>query len=1079
MSFFFFFAGDVRVVELVAKTFPIPDNGKVVDSRGDTPLHLAAKHTKNKQAALKVSTALCRYPLDPTVKDKSKNHKQAIDYVLPSDPHYAVIRDAVIKFQSSAQQRTKKRRHKKHSKVTEVPAGSPNIPVTPAKSSPLSQEDAVLISPGVPLQDCVSSTAAPQPLAEGESSFIGDSQNASSTIQTVHDYCIQKDSQDGSKYSKQRWPDHKDCSEMSRSAEVPFKKKKRKATILSCASNSGLTEAEIIGRYIDALKEKEQSYFTTSNKTDKSDSESDSNNSDDDIFPDYLESEGVADDEDKPKPKPKQIYSSTSEVSSQFLGVAATAETKSDDLESLLCYRRFDDLEWEIECTAKVLKFLKHKKMPKVLRKEIVESVYMLVSEMPDRKNYHHEHRNPDIYGTLVKKRNMVLLWEKAIQFSAKFTNDPKDPIYIEVIRIWDIVEKASVSQCVKNIVRSHQHGSESTNAICCKLDELPHSGQGPRMFKTCTDKSSLQFVPPANPAANEYNVVVFHDFSSTLVTKLLTATTSAYDAPMKTWPEEHRIITLTNNESILLLGRSGTGKTTCCLYRMWNQFKSYWNKEPTEAMIPRKKPRVVFSSSADERLSDSMGPEDPSDISFDCSQNKKQLQCNTAANATLSPTSSMPDFEHLHQVFITKNSHLCSQIRKHFYKMAATSEFANSHMAYRKKKSSKNLAEIPEFAYPLFLTSQQFWIMLDGSLEGEPFFPRTEDGELSVKILSSEYDPVGVEEGNEVKTYIEVDSIYFEDKIWKSIPGRNQAQGIDPLLVWMEIKSFIKGSAHALQTESGELSEEEYLSLGESMASNFPEIRPVVYEFYTAYRSYRQFHRYEEQVLFDECDLIHHLYKRLLQTRDPKWSIHNFYVDEVQDFTQSELLTLLCCCNDQNGLFFTGDTAQSIMRDVAFRFEDLRSQFHEFQKVLKQVTIPDIHILSINYRSHSGILEMAGSVLTLLKEYFPKSLDILPVDRGMFQGPSPVLVECCDDEGLKLLLANNKTMPSVIEFGHHQAIIVRTKESVEKLPSFLKQSIVLTVFEAKGLEFDDVLLYNFFTDSRVCCEFNMLKRNT
>lgn len=28
--------------------------------------------------------------------------------------------------------------------------------------------------------------------------------------------------------------------------------------------------------------------------------------------------------------------------------------------------------------------------------------------------------------------------------------------------------------------------------------------------------------------------------------------------------------------------------------------------------------------------------------------------------------------------------------------------------------------------------------------------------------------------------------------------------------------------------------------------------------------------------------------------------------------------------------------------------------------------------------------------------------------------------------------------------------------------------ALVLTVYEAKGLEFDDVLLYNFFTDSEV-----------
>lgn len=38
-----------------------------------------------------------------------------------------------------------------------------------------------------------------------------------------------------------------------------------------------------------------------------------------------------------------------------------------------------------------------------------------------------------------------------------------------------------------------------------------------------------------------------------------------------------------------------------------------------------------------------------------------------------------------------------------------------------------------------------------------------------------------------------------------------------------------------------------------------------------------------------------------------------------------------------------------------------------------------------------------------------------------------------------------------------------------EKIPEELELALVLTVYEAKGLEFDDVLLYNFFTDSEVC----------
>ena len=46
--------------------------------------------------------------------------------------------------------------------------------------------------------------------------------------------------------------------------------------------------------------------------------------------------------------------------------------------------------------------------------------------------------------------------------------------------------------------------------------------------------------------------------------------------------------------------------------------------------------------------------------------------------------------------------------------------------------------------------------------------------------------------------------------------------------------------------------------------------------------------------------------------------------------------------------------------------------------------------------------------------------------------------------------------------------IIVQTNEAKKRIPEALKAGIVLTVFEAKGLEFDDVLLYDFFKDSPV-----------
>lgn len=85
-----------------------------------------------------------------------------------------------------------------------------------------------------------------------------------------------------------------------------------------------------------------------------------------------------------------------------------------------------------------------------------------------------------------------------------------------------------------------------------------------------------------------------------------------------------------------------------------------------------------------------------------------------------------------------------------------------------------------------------------------------------------------------------------------------------------------------------------------------------------------------------------------------------------------------------------------------------------------------------------------------------------------MFQGPTPVLVESCDVNDLALLLRENKKETSNIPFGANQAILVQSKEAKDNLPSIFSDAIGLTIFEAKGLEFDDVLLHNFFSDSMV-----------
>ena len=132
------------------------------------------------------------------------------------------------------------------------------------------------------------------------------------------------------------------------------------------------------------------------------------------------------------------------------------------------------------------------------------------------------------------------------------------------------------------------------------------------------------------------------------------------------------------------------------------------------------------------------------------------------------------------------------------------------------------------------------------------------------------------------------------------------------------------------------------------------------------------------------------------------------------------------------------------------------------------KIHVPQLQQLTINFRSHPGVLQLAASIIDLLKEFFPNSFDCLPGDEGMFPGPIPTVLQSCNVSDLALLMRSNKREASSIEFGAHQVIIVQSEDSKKALPDVLKAGIVLTVFEAKGLEFDDVLLYNFFCDSKV-----------
>ena len=1066
----------------------------MANDKGESPLHMAIKsHWKKDLSTLVLSALLETNLLDPSKRDQSG--KRPLDYLGKSDSRIAMLEEAVRKFKPESSQKQKKQKKKK---------GKGGGSTSDASSTTSSQKEVEKVNSQHPSSESSwRMREKEEPKAEPVYAEL--------TTPNKVEFHIKRLMAKGSSYFQVEVT-------VTASYDVASSPEEEAPKMLEAGPSD---DKEIVQKGVKFSEEKE-----------------------------------VASVDKKDKQKVSKVVNVLPSND-----ISAILTEHADGLD-------FDKLPWEVEVTAKVVKFFKNrKKSSSDIRGAAAKIIYRLAE---GRRSEHlsklvSREKSLQLYEARMTKAARIL-WEKAISYSAILTGPSSIPVYSEVIRVWEIVLdhdnlERRIKYCTEQIEKSHLRGFDASvrwMLMPQKTSEAIEDGEKIRrrersdipvrflLPSTSETKSKHQFIPAASTKDDEYNVTTFYSFDTIAFKSMLLGTNDRRDFPFKEWQKEHEIIKLTQREAILLLGRSGTGKTTCCLYRLWNEFKNFWNPESNTFgwKIPRRRliPPAILVLSAedteskeDQEESDESGIEssteektapatkDPpsvakskvQELKFEEKVDDSPDECGATPISSATPTSASQGIspspnanvfqvgenmeiieENLHQVFITKNYVLCDQMKKRFYNMAAAFDFLDQHLKHEVTDLGNDLSKLDDCAFPLFLTARQFYILLDNSLcDGRAFFKRDEEGNLKVKITSLDYDHEDPDilldlehsdsededmEGSSSNTtqslykghterWTEVTALYFKEFIWPSVShqcGIN-SKDFDPLLVWIEIQSFIKGSESALR-KGTHLSLEEYKLIGNRMAPNFSSHRDTIYKVFLKYQKFQQNQRHH-LFIFDECDLVLHLYNRLKDVQDVPWSIHSLYIDEVQDFTQAELAIFIHCCRDPNSMFFTGDTAQSIMRGIAFRFQDLRSSFHRINSKIPAINVPQKpHNLTINFRSHSGILKLAGSIIDLISEFFKDSIDHLPDDEGMFPGPTPVLLESCKIDDLALLLSTNKREASAIEFGAHQVILVQSKEAKDNLPSILKGAIVLTIFEAKGLEFDDVLLYNFFTDSMV-----------
>ncbi len=281
-------------------------------------------------------------------------------------------------------------------------------------------------------------------------------------------------------------------------------------------------------------------------------------------------------------------------------------------------------------------------------------------------------------------------------------------------------------------------------------------------------------------------------------------------------------------------------------------------------------------------------------------------------------------------------------------------------------------------------------------------------------------------------------------------------------------------------------LTREKYLALGPKLAPTFTTAqRSTVYEIYD---KYDKLMKKDEAHFYDAADVVCHIARAQRQRTlgaGPQALAHVF-VDEVQDLTQAELLLLVqALARPGGGLFLAGDTAQAITAGVGFRFQDTKSLLHNFAKDSSSGSAPalgwakpELRALTVNYRAQSGLVDCAAAVGELLVSLFPGSVDALPRERGFFRGSRVRMERATEPTDIMLkFVPPGAGSDDVSVFGARQAVLVRSVAARQRLAReqpWLSDlgATILTVEESKGLEFDDVFLFDFFRDSECDSEW-------
>jgi hypothetical protein len=279
----------------------------------------------------------------------------------------------------------------------------------------------------------------------------------------------------------------------------------------------------------------------------------------------------------------------------------------------------------------------------------------------------------------------------------------------------------------------------------------------------------------------------------------------------------------------------------------------------------------------------------------------------------------------------------------------------------------------------------------------------------------------------------------------WRDFVGwfsrmRQAFRHIDAHQAFEEIRGVIAASA------SGVLSAPDYQSLGVRQSIFAAEQRAEVYALFEKYRAWLA-----DSKLYD----LNLVAQDWLTRAAPRYDF--VVIDEVQDITAVQLALVLKTLRKPTNFLLCGDSNQ-IVHPNFFSWSQVKTLFWRDPQIAQQ---QELRVLAANFRNGREATRVANQLLKIKHRRF-----------GSIDRESNFLVQAVGgDMGQVALMpdkdATKKELDQQIRQSTRFAVLVMRDEDKAEARKYFATPLLFSIHEAKGLEYENIVLYRFVSDHR------------